>query len=1090
MKRILAILTLCMLVVAGYAQNQQISGVVVDEQGEPVIGASVQATGTTVGTITDYDGNFTLSVPADAKTVTITYVGMKPMEVAIQKNMHVVLKENTEVIQEVVVTGYGNVSKVSYAGSVAAVDAEAIEKKSPSEISKALAGEAAGVQVVNSTGQPGSNASIRIRGIGSVYASTSPLYVVDGVTYDGDISSIDPGDIAATTILKDAAATALYGSRGANGVIVITTKKGTSGETGKIDVDVKYGANMHILPMYDVITDPQEFVLMAWQSIYNTQTSHRAETKIQNTNNDLFSAKGLPVTYNLWNLDGNQLIDGNAVLDGGQPKFYSDAKMLDAYQHMTPWKESIFRVGQKAEASVRISGGTDKATYYTAFSYLKDEGYYIGSDFDRFSVRSNIEHNAKKWLKGSLNISYTYSKMNAAGQGSNMNNGFAFVNEIPPIYPVFLYDINGNILTDPKTGGYAYDYGMSEGSGRSYGTGINPAGSLLYDRDNLIQHQVSAVGSLEFKLYKGLKFIANVGTQYVGATSTEHTNAFYGDAAGIGRITKQQTNYISLTAQQQLSYMNSIGNHDFSAMAIHETNFVRSSGIAGSMMRLAASTGDAVLEFGNYAKMSGMNSSTTEQALESYILQGTYTYNNRYYISGIYRADGSSKFAKGHRWGHFGSVGFSWMFTNEDFMQSQHVLKDGKLRINWGINGNQGVSNFLYEDQYSVQYVDGEIGYVWGYKGYQDLTWERLQQVDLGAEFSIMKYLDVELDYFYRYTDHMLMPRYVASSQGFSYTWVNGGSMENQGVEFQFKVHALDTRNVKLDIRLNGGHYHNSVLSLPKFADTDNEDMIMNGSLTIGKSLYDYRMVEYLGVDAESGQALYKGYYDAKLGAFGSTSAETLRDQGMNKANYISNVYLYRENHPDADIQTIETTEYSLAGADYIGKSAEPGLDGGIGLDFEAYGVTLSISTSYRLGGWGYDSQYATLMHSGKVGSCNWHVDMRNAWTAQMSEEEKANATIPRLSNGTDLYANSGSTRFLISNSYFSLNNVHLGYTFPKKLIEKIKLNRLELYVSADNLAIASARKGYNPMTSFTGSSSTYQYTPLSTIMGGIKFQF
>lgn len=294
MKKIFTLLFLAAMSIGLFAEKQ-VSGVVVYENGEPVIGASIQAKGTTQGTISDYDGKFEMEVPESVKTLVISYVGMTTKEVAAGKNLRITLSENSEVIQEVVVTGYGNVSKGSFAGSAVAVSAEDIEKKSPSEVTKALAGEVAGVQVANSSGQPGTNASIRIRGIGSIYASSTPLYVVDGIPYQaGDISSIDPGDIASTTILKDATATSLYGSRGANGVIVITTKKGSlNGDNAKIDIDLKYGANTHWLPMYDVITDPQEYVEMSWQSIYNSLNGSyiSEDALIKAVNDNLFSKK-------------------------------------------------------------------------------------------------------------------------------------------------------------------------------------------------------------------------------------------------------------------------------------------------------------------------------------------------------------------------------------------------------------------------------------------------------------------------------------------------------------------------------------------------------------------------------------------------------------------------------------------------------------------------------------------------------------------------------------------------------------------------------------------------------------------------------
>ena len=1089
MKKLFTLLTLSLLSLAAFA-DKQISGVVVDENGEPVIGATIQVNGTNKGTISDYEGAFSISVPDDAKTVTVSFIGRKSVEAPIKNKMRIVLLEDSEVLQDVVVTGYGNVSKGSFAGSAQAVDAETIDKKSPSELSKALAGEVAGVQVVNSSGQPGTNASIRIRGIGSIYASTSPLYIVDGVQYQGDISSIDPGDIASTTILKDATATSLYGSRGANGVIVITTKKGTTGETGKIDVDVKYGANMHLLPMYDVITDPKEYVEMCWMGIYNSLAgsypSSMHNELITAVNNTLYSAAGLPSSYNLWDAPGAALIDGYTG------KFFPDVKYKQGYENMASWSSQLFRVGQKADATVRISGGSEKTTYFTSFGYLKDEGYYINSDFDRFTVRSNIDHQAKKWLKGSLNLAYTYSSMNAAGQGSNMNNGFAFVNEIPPIYPVFLYNTDGSIQVDPKTGGLAYDYGMREGSGRAYGTGINPAGSLRYDRDYTVQHQVMANAMLEFKLYDGLKFTVNVGAQYLGANNSTFTNAYYGDAAGLGRISKTQYNYFSLTANELLEYNKQLGDHSIRVMAGHENNYFSGAVMSGSMSKVAIPEGPSALELSNATKMTGMGSYTGTTTMDSYFANANYIYNERYGITANYRADGSSKFAKGRRWGHFGSVGATWMFTNESFLQGNEWLKNGKLRASWGVLGNQGIGSYYYENHRSLDNVEGEPGYTTSFQGSKDITWERTSQVDIGVEFDINKYLTAEFDYFYKFTDNLLMPRYQATSTGFSSKWVNGGSLENQGVEFQLNIHAVDERNVKLDIRLNGGHYANKLKSLPKFADTDTEDTDMkyNGGMAVGHSLYEYNMIEYAGVDPATGQAQYVGYYDADLGSFGYNSAETLRERGQAGSNYISNVYLYKESHPTANIQTELTTRQPYAGSNYTGKKAEPGLDGGFGFNLEVYGVTLDVTCSYRLGGYGLDGTYAMLMNSDKAGRFNYHVDMRNAWNELMTDEQKANATIPRLSNGADLYANASSTRFLISNSFLSLNNIRLGYSFQKKYIEKIKLNSLSLYVTADNLAILSARKGYNPMTSYSGYSDTYQYTPLSTIMGGVKFQF
>ena len=1099
MKKIFTLALLAMLSVGLYA-DMKVSGVVVYENGEPVIGASVQAQGTTQGTISDYDGKFEMEVPESVKTLVISYVGMKTVEVNAGENLRIVMSDDTKLIQEVVVTGYGTVAKGAYAGSAQAVKAEDIEKKNPSDVTKALAGEVAGVQVVNSSGQPGTVSSIRIRGIGSISASSAPLYVVDGIALDAaSISSIDPGDIASTTILKDATATSLYGSRGANGVVLITTKKGSSnGDEAKIEVDVKGGANMRLLPMYDVIDSPEDYIVTCWQSLYNQ--SHLIDgKKVANAekyaNDNLYGDNGIPTIYNLWDKAGNLLVvpETNGRVD---PHFnYNSAHRLAQFQNMDSWYNALFRNGAKFEATAKISGGNEKLNYYTSFGYLKDEGYYAKSDFQRFNTRANVNYQAKKWLKGGLNIQYSYAEMNDPVQSSAANDGFAFVNQIPAIYPVYVYDpITGQVRMDPATGRKMYDYGdngnenISEEGGRPYAFGINPAGSLEWDKSRSRMHQTVANAFLEFKLYEGLKFTVNAGVQYLNQRHNGLTNKYYGDAAGIGRVSNTQFNHLAFTSNQLLEYTKTFGEHMVRVMAGHEITYYTYNMQYGFKKNIVE---DDANELSNAVSMDAVEGYARTSTLESALATATYEYDNRYLITANYRADGSSKFAKGHRWGHFGSVGAAWNFTNEHFFEGTEAadwLKNGKLRLSWGVLGNQEIGDMLFSDKYNVENVDGNKGYVWGYKGNPELTWERTSTIDLGLEFSISKYLDVEIDYFYKKTDNMLFPRYVAPSLGYGGYYVNDAAMWNQGLEFDFKAHAIDLRNIKLDVRLNGGFYRNQMLQMPIDGYDENgnpERMVMSGGMAVGHSTADWYMTHYEGVN-DQGQAMYTAYYDASKGGFGHNSAELIND-GQKGDNYIGSVYEYKLKHPNADIQTVAVTgeEYTYAGSNYVGKSYMPDLDGGFGIDFEAYGVTLSVSCSYRIGGYGSDNMYAMLMHSDKIGSMNWHKDIKNAWT-----ETNKDTNIPRLSNGADQYANASSDRFLTSNSFLSLNNINLGYKFPKKWIEKIKLNQLQIWVAADNLCIASARRGYNPMMSSSGSNSYNDYSPLSTVMGGIKVHF
>ena len=1100
MKKIFTLLFLACLSVGLFAQKQ-VNGVVVDSNGDPIIGASIQAEGTTQGTISDVDGSFAMEVPESVTKLVVSFVGMATQKVAAGKNLRIVLIENSEVIQEVVVTGYGNVAKGAYAGSATAVKAEDIEKKNPSDITKALAGEVAGVQVVTSSGQPGTVASIQIRGIGSISASSAPLYVVDGIPLEaGSVSSIDPGDIASTTVLKDATATSLYGSRGANGVILITTKKGSSnGDDAKIEIDVKAGANMRLLPMYDVIDSPEDYAVLSWQSLYNQYhliNGQGVSAAVRNAHNALFGGNGIPTIYNIWDRKGNLLINAYDADHNVNPTFdYANVQRQAAYQNMDSWYNAMFHNGLKLETTAKISGGNEKLNYYTSFGYLKDEGYYTGSNFERFNTRANVNYQGKKWLKGGLNIQYSYAKVNDPGQTSAANNGFSFVNEIPPIYPVYVYDpATGKPKTDPNTGRAMYDYGdngnadIDEEGGRPYAFGINPAGALEWDKNRHVLHQTTGAAFLEFKLYEGLKFTVNLGMQYVNQRSNSLTNKYYGDAAGVGRIANAQYNYLSITSNQLLEYNKTINEHTIRVMAGHETHYFNQNYQYGYMKKIVL---DDVPELGNAISMDEIDGYARTSTLESALATATYEYDHRYLITGNYRADGSSKFAKGHRWGHFGSVGVAWNFTNEHYMEGTTAadwMKNGKLRLSWGMLGNQDIGDMMYVDQYAIANVGDRKGYIWEYRGNEELTWERASQLDLGLELSISKYLDIELDYFYKKTDNMLFPRYVARSLGYSRYYVNDAEMENQGLEFALKAHLVDLRNIKLDFRINGGFYRNKMLEMPidGYENGQPVRMIMSGGMSKGHSTADWYMVHYEGVN-EQGQALYTGYYDANKGGWGHTSADLIEDGDPQEGNYIASVYEYKLKHPNADIQTVSITneEYTYAGSNYTGKSWMPDLDGGFGLDFEAYGFTLSLSCAYRIGGYGYDNMYASLMHSEKIGKRNWHKDMLNSWT-----ETRTNTNIPRLSNGNDDYANAASDRFLTSNSFLSLTNINLGYKFPKKLIEKAKMNALHIWVAADNLGMLTSRKGYNPMMSVSGTNGYNDYSPLSTVMAGVKVEF
>ena len=1011
---------------------------------------------------------------------------MQTQEVVIKPHVKVMMKSDAELLDEVVVVAYGTATKKSFTGSATEIKGDRIANKNPSELSKALTGEVAGVQVVSTSGQPGSNASIRIRGLGSVNSSRAPLYVVDGIPFGSDLSGIDPSDIETTTVLKDATATALYGSRAANGVILLTTKKGKKGKT-RVEADVKYGVNTRLIPLYDSMESPERFVELTWEGIKNKYqyaggrdeaTAAAMASKLLWGYDDPqagYQNSGIYKGYNMWNT-GDVIDPATGKFKAGVTRKYIPEK----------WDDYIFRTGEKFEASVKISGGSEKLSHYTSFGYLKDEGYYIGSDFERFNARSNMSQDITSWLKSNINMAYSYMEMNKPGQGDNMNNGFQFVNFMPSLFPVFQRDENGNKIKDNVVGGYMYDYGMAEGYGRPYASGVNPAGAIQLDKNEYQSHSFNGNAMFEATFLKDFKATVNMGLQYLSTKNNELTNPYYGDAEGLGRIFKNMSSFFSFTSNQILAWKKSYGAHNLDAFIAHESTFYKMSDNYGQKSKLVRPNNT---EWSNAVIMDYMDSDSYGFDMESYFGQVRYDYNDRYFLHGTVRRDGSSRFAKGQKWGTFGSIGAAWAITNEDFMKDIKWLKNLKYKLSWGVLGNQDfitdptiAGYYPYNDLYSIGNLNDEISFSFKYKGNPNLTWERSATWNTGIEFNIADILEGEVEYYKKTTKDMLFLKQVAPSLGYAQYPVNDGKMVNKGIEFSLTAHIIKTNDVNFDIRLNGGHYINKMTQMPIDDTTGKEKPLeIQGGYgwSKGHSLYDFYMREYAGVDPETGMALYNAYYNVK--------ADGTKD-------LITDMVTYQQKNKIEKLEVEKTSNYNDATKKYVDKSGIPALQGGFGFDFAVKGFELNATFSYSLGGYAYDGVYATLMGDNTSGAGNWHNDIEKRW------QKPGDITdVPRLTSGYDEYSNASSTRFITSRSYLNLSNVRLAYTFPKKWMNKMNIGALSIYVSGDNLLFFSARKGFVSMAGNTvstdpnedsGSSDRSQYAPLSTIMGGIKIQF
>ncbi|HER40283.1 MAG TPA: TonB-dependent receptor [Salinimicrobium catena] len=1068
-KRLSGILTLLLVLVVqiSFAQQKQVTGNVIDEEGLPLPGVNVVVKGTSNGTTTDFNGDYSISA-AEGQTLVFSYVGFLPQEklIGAENEIDVVLNLDAGTLEEVVVVGYGTATKQSFTGTATKVDGELLDRKNVSDVSQALAGEAAGVRVINTSGQPGTEATIRIRGIGSVNGNRDPLFVVDGVPFNGNISSINPADIESTTILKDAAATSIYGARGANGVIVITTKDG-SRSGSFVEVELKTGQNFQLLPRYSTIESPERYIELAYESVANEgQYAYESDPAAWAEAYLFHDRYGINNRYNIWGVPVSELIDpATGQVREGVERLYDPED----------WEDYGYQASTRTEANLRMSGGNEKSTYYASMGYLKDVGYIVNSDYERYSARLNITHEVKDWLSGSMDLGYALSESNQNGQSEDSGSIFWFSDNIPSIYPLFLRDENGEIVPDPIFGGNQYDYGV----GRGFGALTNAIADAHYDVNQTIRHEINANTSLTATLADGLTFETRFGLQYFNDSDDIQNNPFYGSAAGQnGSIFKRKIERFSYNFLQLLRYRKSFGDHSLEAFVAHEANSWEQKLMSASMSNLVVANG---LELNNGVVSTPPSSYTNDYTLESYFGQINYDFDDKYFLSGTVRRDGSSRFLGDNKWGTFGAVGAAWVLSNEDFLADQNTLSNLKLKASYGLIGEQaGVGFYPGYDLFSVNNLNGGLSLIFDTKGNPDLTWETSKMFQTGVEFGLGKYLDASVDYYVKNTDDLLFERRVAPSVGYAILNVNDGKLRNTGVEFDVTGHIISQKDLFLDLSINGEIVQNELLEMPIEPATGEPKLLDIAGYygrAEGHSIYDFYLREWAGVDPETGVAQWNLY-------FNDANSNGVLDTGEQR---IASLYEYLNENPEneGNVAQTTTTSYSQATQKFVGKSAVPDVRGAFNLATGYKGFTLSAQFLYQLGGYSYDFVYARLMHNDMVGSNNWHTDILNRW------QEPGDITdVPRLSNNADINVSSASTRFLTKSDFLSLNNVRLGYTVPAAYTENIGVSNLSIYVSGDNLMLLSERDGFNPSVSEAGESDWYTYSPLSTVTAGVKVKF
>lgn len=1051
------------------AQTQVHGKVTSSEDGQPVIGATVLVDGTKNGTVTDANGNFTLNAPAGAK-LRITYLGMTPQVVTAGRNVSVRLEADHTALDEVLVVAYGTTKKSAYTGAASEIKAAKIEDRQISNVSAALVGTMAGVQTIQTNGQPGQDVTIRVRGISSINGVNSPLYVVDGVPFDGDLSSINSQDIASMTVLKDAISTSLYGSRGSNGVVMITTKKGQLGQT-KITVDAKWGAVTRENKNYDVMTSTAEYYETLYKAYYNAYTinnGYSADRAYRMANADMANTG-----YTVYTVpEGQYLIGSNGKLNPYAKLGYTDGEY---YYAPESWEDETFKTTMRQEYNVGISGATDNFSYYTSFNYLQDDGTIKGSGFDRLTARANLEYKAKPWLTIGSNMAYTHTVSYTPDDQddsatASSANAFRMANAIAPVYPFYVHDAQGNIMHNSATGENVYDYGDGSSTNftRNFMSMGQPIGSLVYDNEEYNMDIFKGNWFARADLTHGFTATARIGLDVDNTLYKSYGNMFYGQNAQYGgTVSNEHLRTTALTHQYLLNYQNAFGKHNLTATAGFEGYRLKYQYFYGSGQELYKG-GDHSL--GNATSQHRIGGQLFEYHTAGWFFTGNYNYDERFFVNLGYRRDGTSAFAPENRWGNFYSFGLGWNMKKEAWLADFDALDQLKVRASFGQTGNDNHNYsiyyygwYAYQDVYQMTGSDGSFSDgTLRYKGNPDLQWEKTNSFDLGVDYSFWKgRLHGSLDFYFRATSNLLDFKKVAISNGYTQIPVNMGTVQNYGLELEASYDIIRKKDLTWNVALNGTWQKNRIHKLSAQYD-DGQYIDAYRIYKEGESIYNLYLVEWAGVNHETGEAQY---VSVKLGDDGTPVTDE-------NGNYVEEV--------NTDLASAYTYNRKQTG------SILPKFFGGLSTSLEWKGLDFSVQTSFQLGGRVYDAGYDEFMDAyddGSLAGRNFHRDLLNAWT-----EDNKDSDIPRL-DAADKNNTYWTTRFLVSSNYLSIDNITLGYTLPKSLFGKLGVEGIRIFCSAENVALFSKRQGLDPRLSLTSVSSSW-YGARRTISGGIKLTF
>lgn len=1001
------------------AQNKEIKGIVTSaEDGEPLIGATISVKGNEAqGVVTDIEGKYILQIPNSDCTLVVAYLGMKTQELKAPSSgiLNISLEAESMNLDEVVVTGYGNFSKSSFTGSANTLRADMMKNVPVMTVEQKLQGMTTGVNITSSSGQPGANQSIRIRGMGSFNASQEPLFVIDGVpvtsgslsTGGADaaymnnsktniMSTLNPSDIENITVIKDAAAASLYGSRAANGVILITTKQGKAGRT-QVSLNIAGGFSDAAVDFRPTLSGDQRYELL-YEGLYNYALDKQMKS---------------PSEY--------------AGQEIGKYAYVPELGYTD-------WRKELLRTAIHQNYEASVSGGNERTTFYASLGYNSQEGLAKNSSLDRYSARLNMSQKVGKYGEVGANVMFT--QMN---QEMNEERG----SSINPFLDVAML-MNPSMTVRDKDGNYVGAYP---------GTTLNPLRDILTDYNRTRMTRMFSTGYASIEPLKGLKLKETLSYDYTIQKDSRYFNPL--SAAGPKSGSDAQTSkgfieYGKLISSTSLNYVHTFNyKHHLDVLAAYEIESYQTDKASGERSRLPSNSN--LVEPDNASVLNSFISSTQAYRMLSYLSRLNYDYDDRYYIAGSFRRDGSSRLSPKNRWGNFWSVSGMWHLSNESFMKPiKHILSDVKIRASYGVNGNQPGSLYGYMGLYTY----GQ-SYMGGFGSYEsslanpNLKWEKNYNLNIGLDLAFLSRIFLSIEYYNRDTKDLLYSLPISATTGFTNYLSNVGQLNNKGVELELRTINFATPHFNWSTVLNLSHNSNKIISLNGQLEQSIEGTWFIHK--VGLPYHTFYVKEFAGVDPQNGDALY---YTNTLNKDGSYSRE------------ITN-----------DISKAQAIPY---------KSVNHKISGGLTNILNYKQLDLSFTLTYSLGGYSFD-KLGTYIENGTT---NIYTSKYNLPAYAMDRWQKPGdqTDVPRFVYNQSASDNN-SSRYIHSTDHLRLKNLTLGYTLPREWTRKVMVNKARFYFSGSNLLTWAKWKQYDPETPVNGEVFC-EAPPMRTFSFGVQLTF